>query len=359
MTWLLDRRAACAGLLASGLVAAAPGPRLIPATDPALHFEGRTQVTAPGVVTIAYPGIVLRFVSEASMVALRCRSTNGDAFIEVSVDGAPPRVVRLAAGEQSVPLASGPRARRRIEILRRTAPWLSVMDIVGIETDGTVAPPPPPPSRRLLFIGDSITCGSNAEWPDLTAPEGPQHENARVTYAAELARRLNAQRHLIAYGGRGVIREWTGGRTLVNAPTFYDRALPDDPASHWDATRYVPHVIGICLGTNDFNAGIPDQAEFVTAYAEFIAKVRRDAPRAPVFVIDSPMTADSPTDGPRRTVQIAYLDEVVARCASPLVRHANIRHYPGRPGKDAHPIAEQHRAMADELDPLFRAALNG
>ncbi|MBW8882700.1 MAG: hypothetical protein JF615_15155 [Asticcacaulis sp.] len=116
----------------------------------------------------------------------------------------------------------------------------------------------------------------------------------------------------------------------------------------------MPDAVGICLGTNDFSSGIPDQTVYVSTYVEFLEKICRDAPGAHIFVINSPMLTD---DGiPKLSACNAYLDEAVKRMNSPRVARARIGHYPGRP-VNAHPIAAEHAAIAAELEPQFHAAL--
>jgi lysophospholipase L1-like esterase len=124
----------------------------------------------------------------------------------------------------------------------------------------------------------------------------------------------------------------------------------------WEHSRYVPDAVGIQLGTNDFNQGVPDQNEFVNAYVEFIQKVRRDAPNALIFVMDSPIVNDDSVKGPRRTVLHAYLEQIVARTGSDRVMVAPLKHYPGVPG-NGHPTGRDHQAMAAELEPVLRRTL--
>jgi lysophospholipase L1-like esterase len=161
---------------------------------------------------------------------------------------------------------------------------------------------------------------------------------------------------LVSCGGRGLIRDWQGVRSGTNAPQFYELALPDDPAAWWDHQRYVADAIGIELGQNDFSSGIPDQAEYVNAYVQFVEKLRRDAPQAVIFLMNSPMQADASTGDPRRAALCAYLAQVVAKCNTPKVILAPLRHYAGVPG-NTHPTGADHAAMADELEPVFRRAL--
>lgn len=329
----------------------------IPADDPHLVYEGRVA-TASGAVRLGFPGTTLRFRAQAAAIQLRVHSTTDDACFDVRVDEGTPRFVRLKKGESTVHLVPpGPAATHSVEVIRRTESWQGVCEIRALEiASGRLLNPPTRPNRRLLFIGDSVTCGQGADHAAGPTAQSPERSKASDAYGMLLARRMHAQCHLVSYGGRGIIRDWQGIRATHNAPQFYELTLPDDPSSPWDHSRYVPDAIGICLGTNDFSQGIPDQNEFVNAYVEFVRKVRRDAPHAFIFVIDSPILNDAPGEAPKRSASAAYLDEVVRKVGSARVRRAAIRHYPGAPD-DAHPTGADHRGIADELEPMFRSAM--
>jgi hypothetical protein len=141
------------------------------------------------------------------------------------------------------------------------------------------------------------------------------------------------------------------------APEYYENALPDDITTRWNPTTYVPDVIGVCLGNNDFGVGIPDQVEYVRTFAEFVRKLRRDAPQAYIFLITSPSLTDEPGKVPMRTVQKAYLDEVVQRLDDPRIRVVQIAHYEGVPG-DWHPSGTAHRDVVNELEPVIRKVMS-
>jgi hypothetical protein len=359
-----DRRSALLGLGALPLLAPAPlrarpaAPAAGPVTgqDARLTVEGRTAPGENGALRIGFPGVAVRFMATGTRIAARILSSSDDNWIDITLDDQPPRVLHLAQGPQEVVLHEGPAGRHRFQILKRTESWQGQIELVAIEGADALAPIPLP-ARRLMFIGDSITCGAATDVPDVDSLINDTRANdGAKSYGRVLARQLDAACHLVSYGGRGVIRDWQGIRDIPNAPVFYERAMPDDPRALWDHGRYVPHGIGICLGTNDFNQGVPDQNEFVNGYVELLRKVMRDAPAAHIFAIDSPMTDDSEALGHRRTIQRDYLDETVARIDSPRVHRARIRHYPGRP-INSHPIASEHVAMAGELEPLFRKAL--
>ena len=111
------------------------------------------------------------------------------------------------------------------------------------------------------------------------------------------------------------------------------------------------------MGNNDFGIGVPDQVSYINAYTEFVRKLRRDAPEAFILLITSPSLTDDPGKVPMRTVQKAYLEEVVQRLGDSRIQVVQIAHYEGVPG-DFHPSGTSHRAVANELEPVIRKLLN-
>ena len=367
----IDRRSF--GLLAGAAAFAASSPVLAKAKagtsdssaltrgprDLALSYEGRTadMTAADGtaIVRASFPGVVLRINFSGGKLLLKTIASSDNVYLDVSVDGGPPKLVHLSAGQQDLVVFEGAYSDHALQIARRTESWEGQWDVVGATLDkGRFLPASPLPTRKLMFIGDSITCGAGT---DVTRDDQRQDmsvNDAQKSFGKVLATKLGTQCHLVSYGGRGVYRDWQGIQAINNAPQFYDRAAPDEPTLVWNPANYVPDAIGICLGTNDFNQGIPDQNDFINTYVEFVEKIRRDAPSAKIVIINSPMVTDG--DIPKRTVCGAYLDEVVRRASSPLVVRGNIAHYPGRTS-NSHPIGEEHVAIAAELEPLFRSAV--
>ena len=339
-------------------VAPAASSAAMPANNPAINYEGRHAEEAGGAVRLGFPGVTAYLRVRAATLQMSAHASSDDVFFDVSVDGAAPTVVRLRKGEGTYGLLQNPSvAEHTLEVTRRTESWMGTCEIRGFElSGGELLTPPDRPARKLMFIGDSVTSGELTAYVPGSDPHEKINSNARVSYGMLLARKLGAQCHLVSYGGRGIIRDWQGIRDTRNAPQFYELALPDGPAVRWDHSRYVPDAIGIQLGTNDFNPGIPEQSEFVNAYVEFVRKIRRDAPGTFIFIMDSPIVNDEPGRGPRRTVLHFYLEQVVAQVGSPNVMLAPLPRYPGVPG-NGHPTGAEHEAIAAELEPLFRRAL--
>ena len=331
----------------------------VKANNPGIVYEGRSAVDATGAVRLGFPGVAVHLRFSGSVLTLKADASDDDLYFDVSLDGAAPTLLKLHKGMGDYVLMKNDREADHSMILtRRNESWqgtVAMMDF-SFGMDGKLLPAPELPKRKLMFIGDSVTCGELTAYEAGRDMKAKINSNGRLSYGMILARRLGAQCNLVSYGGRGIIRDWQGIRDTRNAPQFYELALPDDPSIVWDHSRYVPDAIGIQLGTNDFSQGIPDQNEFVNTYVQFIEKIRRDAPDAVIVVMDSPMVDDDLSRGPRRSALHFYLEQIVSRVGNPKVILASLKHYPGVPG-NTHPTGQEHEAIASELEPVFRRAL--
>jgi hypothetical protein len=330
----------------------------VPAGDASVLYEGRYAPGPDGSVRLGFPGVTAHLRFRGRTLALHARASS-EVFVDVVVDAGAPRQIRLEGGDGTYPIAAAPDASEHtVSIIRCNEGWQGTCEYLDFELDagGGMLAPQALPQRRLMFIGDSVTCGEMTAWVPGADPKGKANANARLSYGMIVARHFGAQCHLVGYGGRGVVRDWQGNREARNAPEFYELALPDDPSAPWRHSGYVPDAIGIQLGTNDFSRGIPDQNEFVNGYVELVRKVRRDAPDAWIFLMDSPILTDDPSGGPRRTALHAYLTQVAERVRDPRLILAPLGHCPGVPG-NGHPTGAEHEAMALELEPVIAKAL--
>jgi lysophospholipase L1-like esterase len=313
---------------------------------------------------MSYPGVTFRVRFEGSSLAMRASTTTPNSFIDIFVDGSEPRVLRLPAGENEIALAEGlATGEHTIEIVHRTETWVGVVTVLGFRPapGGKLLTPHSWPRRRMLFIGDSVTCAEAVNrFPDWKK-DRPASWDAYRSYGMTLARALDAQAHLVCFGGRGLLRDYRGQRDVLNTPQFFDLAVPDEksPAA-WDHSAYIPDVVVISLGTNDFSLGIgsfPEREEWVTTYVRFVRVVRARYPEAHIFLTEGAIVndADDPAR-PQKSVLTSYLKETATRLADPRVHLLESRHYPGD-ADDAHPTGTQHAAMAQDMEPTIRAAV--
>ena len=335
---------------------------------PFARIEGR-QTTALTAITnvggkairreegqiFAFPGSKLQFSVRGSFCAIEQIASTGITEWDVRINDEPWTRIITPEGQSVLELSKNMDAPHLVTMVRRTESWKGTNHVLRIVSDAEFDAPPAPPKRKLLFIGDSITCGANSELSGANGSSGDIISNARLSYGHILGEALGAQVHLVAYGGKGLVRDWQGLTTEVTAPQFFERALPDDPESSWDHSQYVPDAIGVCLGQNDFNQDIPNRESWVAAYVNFLRRIRETAPKASIFVINSPMSRD---DGPssKGGAMLSYLDEIVRTSGDSMIKRANVAHYPGVTPTDGHPSTASHAKIADELLPAFTKA---
>jgi VWFA-related protein len=337
-------------------------PALVPADDPRVRIAGRVDRSHAGRVRLGYPGVALRLRFEGASLAMRADATTADVFFDVSVDDRPPRVLRLPAGPADVTLVEGlPPGPHAALLVHRNETWQGIVEVAGFLTaaGGRLLAPDPWPARRILLVGDSVTCGENVDRAAGACHKDASNWNAAESYGMRLARALGASASLVCYGGRGLTRDWQGRTDVLNAPRFFDLAVPEEGGVAWDHTADAPDVVIVSLGTNDFNLALgplPDREAWVSAYVAFVRRIRALHPSAAIVLTEGAIASDDADPArPARTALRASLDEVVARLRDPRVVHAATARQPGD-ACDAHPTAEQHAAMARELEPVVRAA---
>ncbi len=148
----------------------------------------------------------------------------------------------------------------------------------------TLFPPPPPPDRKIEFIGDSFTV---AEGNEATEAEMEWKAKFPVTdidsgFATMIARHYQAQYHITARSGTGVVCDWQGNFS-VSMLKYFDRTLMESNQPKWEFKQWIPNLVVICLGLNDLSGlkgkdgtvSPENTAIFRDGYHEFIADVRQ------------------------------------------------------------------------------------
>ena len=316
-------------VLAAGASACAGG-GMVPASDARVAIMGRVaRADRGGGVRIGYPGVTLRVRFEAPSLAMRVAATTGVSRFAVAVDGDAPRVVRLAKGESEVVLADGLAAgAHTAEIVHRTETWQGIVTVRGFvlgqhaQPDARWLPPPDPAQRRLLFVGDSVTCGEATDRrPDCAdKADTAATSSGALSYGMLLGHALGAQVHLVCFGGRGLVRDWRGKHNVLNGPALFEAALPiDGRPVPWDHAAYTPDAVVVSLGTNDFNlalGALPERGAFVAAYVAFVRAIRARHPDAHVFLTEGAIVNDDKDAlRPQKTVLRSYIADTVRAVA--------------------------------------------
>jgi len=329
--------------------AAVAAEQTIAAGDAHVARMGRTVAQPDGAVRFGYPGVTLALAVDGTRLAVDAAGS-ASSLVDVIVDGKPAGTLRLAPEVKSYDVfkgaAPGP---HKVELVHRSETWLGVVSIARFTADGRFLAAPALSGRRMLVLGDSVTCGADME-RDGGDKDTPDWWNPRLSYGMLAARALDAQVQLVCYGGRGLVRSWNGRTDELQLPAFYDLAIAD--AAHparWNQADYDPDLVVVAIGTNDFNPGIPERATYVDAYAAFLRRLLRDHPHARIALTEGALL-----DGDKKAALIGYLREAAARVADTRIHVlAPLAHQPGD-AVNGHPTTAQHAAMAREMLPQLR-----
>jgi lysophospholipase L1-like esterase len=333
-----------------------------------------------GSATLGFPGqeIELRF-TKSSTIRLTGEVVKWETWFTIYIDGVQQPALNLREGKFSAILADNLEKKKEhvVRIVRRSESCMGVVRVDGFEldTNAEILPAKPLPTRKILAIGDSITCGLHAELQPPAQP-GNEWENAELSYAWQLAKDFNAQIHLVSYSGHGLMRDWRGlnnnlsqevyneaglkdkPREITTVVDFFERILPDDPSVLWDHNSYQPDVILVCVGQNDYCQIAIPPSDFAAEYIKFIDRVHEVYPKAHIIVLSSPMAETTRTDGwtPRAASierAITLMDQHYIRLGNPVVMPVFVSHQPGTT-VDTHPTATQQRAIANEVKPILQ-----
>jgi len=316
-------------------------------------IEGRA-LSLENEIRLSFPGSQLRLKTNSSDMSLHFEETreHKDSALDFQVNGGDWKT-HYIGGASVLDLADENQGGTiDVRLIRRSEAWQGDIILSRAVARGGFIKPAPFPKTKLLFIGDSITAGAGTTSRVSDKGEREAVSNARLAYSRVLGDRLDAQVHHVAYGGRGLTRDWQGITDTNNAPQFYDRILPDNPDHLWDPQNYQADIVSVMLGTNDFNPGIPDRESWTKTYQDFVARIRKDYPKAQIFLISSPMTGGEKGDALK-----SYVKAVGESFETDTIQYLEVSQTYGE-AWDAHPTAAEHEKIADELEPAFRKALD-
>jgi hypothetical protein len=165
-----------------------------------------------------------------------------------------------------------------------------------LDRNAEILDPPARSERRIEFIGDSHTAALAVEAIDYSTISIASH-NAWRSYAAITARHFNADFHLSAISGKGLVHNHSDplSESLIPLPVLYERTLVSSEEPRWDFAQWIPRIVVINAGTNDFaerfemlqdpKKTIADESVFQEAYHRFIDLIRQRYPGVLIVMI--------------------------------------------------------------------------
>jgi lysophospholipase L1-like esterase len=359
--------------------------RMYDADDANIQYTGRIDYTNPKQpkFSLAATYMTVRFKGTGVSVLLKDEHRWGKwrNYYDAIVDGMVVKKIRpdddvsVVKYEVATGLAYG---EHELVVVKRTEPNVGNGFFFGVEIAGEILPPPARPTRKMLFFGDSITAGSGIEVPDgdpgCRADEwGQPVENADRAYAAEAARMLDAEYHVLGVSGIGLVRNYSSdtANDLRPMPMVWNLQLPQLTSSPvWTTADDHPDAIVIALGTNDFSPGDNpassprpkmEVATFVAAYIQLVDALRAAYGTGPhIFAVSSSMLADGWPDATYRSLTdqkdaLAMVEAHYAAGGDSKVHKLYVSKQGG--GCGTHPNVAGHAATAGELVPVVKSTL--
>lgn len=251
-----------------------------------------------------------------------------------------------------------------IEIYKETEASCGYIVINKIEAE-EISETPKSGKKKIEFIGNSITAGMASD-PSLVPCEAgyrcDQH-NAYDAYGPRAARALDCDYMIVAVSGIGAYRNW-GTEYPVMADVYESTFLTgqsDDPK--WTFDEFIPDLVCINLGTNDFSEGdgitprLPfDSTKFIHRYVELIHKIHSHYPESKFLLLQHPMPGQH-----HMGMLDACLLSVKLKAESSIaglkpVSIFSFSYFTGS-GCSGHPSVEEHEKMANELAPVIEKLL--
>lgn len=248
-----------------------------------VHVEARVIPVDGGVSRFGWSNGLIRTRIDGTALSMQLSSPQNTWFT-VEVDGAAVRNFQAGAGLQTYEIANGlAPGVHDVALIRRNEGSYGTTDFVALVPGvGTTIVPTPAKTRRLEFIGDSLTAGYGIEGVN-PCDFSTETESSYETYAAIAARNLDAEAHVIAQSGKGIIQNYGGNLDGV-MPDIWSRASTNSADPAWDFSTWQPDAVMVNLGTNDFSATF-DDADFVDGYAAFLGEIRAAYPDAPIVCV--------------------------------------------------------------------------
>ncbi|MBO9560732.1 MAG: lipase [Caulobacter sp.] len=321
------------------------------------NIGGRAVAQPDGTYAFGWPGVYFegRFTGRSVEVTIDPQFE----VLAVSIDGQRRNEVAIPGVAHMTYDDLGP-GEHVVRVDKLTESQTGSARFLGFKVGkGGQALPPPTRPRKIEFIGDSHTVGYGVRATKHSCTKDEIHDltDTSLTFGSLLARRLNADYRIVAFSGRGVVRNYAGTSPGQTLPVLYPRMIPGeatptvDPAEAWR-----PDLIVIGLGTNDFSTPVAPgeawadaealHADYHQTYVRFIGELAKRQPQAKFLLIAGDSFA-ADVEAVAKTV-----DAQTPGLATP-VRITGM----GLEACNWHPSIADQRMMADRLEAAAKVVL--
>jgi hypothetical protein len=324
----------------------------VPANHPYIQYFGRWDMSDPFHPRHSWPGVSVYVEFSGTSIGVNLRDNMN--YYNIYIDG---KFRRIFHGEQSgdadYSLASGlEEGKHSLRFSKRNISFDRIFSLGGfiLDDQAVLLPAPPKPAQKIEFVGDSFTAAKGNE---ATQSEMPWEEKFPVTnidlgFAPVIARHFQAQYHTTCRSGSGMICDWRG-KPEFTIPMRFDRTLMEASEPKWNFQQWIPDLMVICLGLNDYS-GLKDKDGKITAeksalfrkgYREFLATIRGVYPGVTIIAVAAH------EEWIHQNVRQVVEEEKAA--AHTDIFYAQFDRFNGGYVADGHPTVATHQKIADQI----------
>ncbi len=274
---------------------------VVPADDKNLQYTGRIDFTDNKAPVLSWPGSSIR--TKFTGTSLKVKMT-GDGrtdkkgkptgpMFNVFIDGKFDNGHVFGCnekGEHVYTIAQGLADKTHDLLITKRGGGKNAFLGLVLDDGATLEAPGPRPKLKMEVYGDSISVGLGAD-----RKRGGEHSREAtdnfISYGAITARNIGAEYHCISKSGIGLIKSWWP--TIM--PQYYDRAdgtSLEGSGKAWDFSKWTPDLVVINIFQNDsWTRKKTTTQEGVSAYADFVQKIRGHYPKAKIVCVLGSMDA--------------------------------------------------------------------
>ncbi|MFA7421305.1 MAG: T9SS type A sorting domain-containing protein [Melioribacteraceae bacterium] len=336
-------------LVANSLIYAA---NIIPASNPYIQYFGRWDFTDPNAPSHSWPGTYIYAEFEGTSIGVRMN--DNFCYYNVYIDGKFHSIFHpTLSGINSYSVVTGLADGQHTFLFtkRNETSWTKfVFNGLVLDDGKNLLPPKEKPIRKIEFVGDSFTSASGNEATESGTPADVNKvTNLDLGFGPLTAKHFEAQYQMSSISGYGMVMDYLGN-VAGNVPYYFDRALIISENPKWDFTKYLPNLVVVCLGLNDYNGfggytngtvSASNKELFKTKYHQFVSTLRSIYPGVKI------MAFAAQVDWIHATVKEIVEEEKLIGYKD--IFYADFPYYTGGYVNNGHPNVETHKKISDRL----------
>lgn len=333
----------------------------IPSQNDKFNYTGRVDFSNQDFARFDWPATSVDFTFQGKWTKIYMKGGESNYF-NLFVDGRLDKVVhsKMDTVIKILGLRNEP---TKVSLFKRTEGGMGQTVFYGVEISpgAELLSSQKIKTRKIEFIGNSITAGYGTEGKSKEEKFKPTTENVWKSYACITAQAFDAQAHVLAHSGLGVVRNYGDKKKvstkLAPMPERFDQILDTDDKTNWDFNSWQPDAVVINLGTNDFSTTPhPEKVIFQHGYEKLLRDIRDQYGNIPIFCLSGPMLEKPAYGYIRETVkkiQIVNSDKNIYFIGIPaalLDENTDL-------GSDYHPSFQGQQKIARHIIPVIATVL--